>query len=561
MLIEDFSLETVEVGGYSIQVFKNRFRNMWEMLSDSAAMFHETTYLVEGQRRLTFGQTAERAISLAAWIKEKMGVGRGDHVGILMENSIRFLISFWAVQNLGATAVIFNTRLATQELKRQLQFSDLKALLSSPLMSVKLQEIPSGDLEFQQIMVGDGLLADLPGWGQTRKPEGISEEDTAIILFTSGTAGTPKGVMITHRNIITCAFRSGYVISQGIAQAVAQGMVRGSATGGSVKEEYLLIVAPLFHIMAIEQMAAAVFLGRGSILVPSFNPQEVMELIHRGEIFGITGTPTMYWLLLHKTPIRGTKVDSLKRLGFGAAPMPPDLLKELRQVFPAARLRNGYGMTEAPSISALPDAFMETHPTSVGKPTIGGEVKIVDPVSREELGPNVVGELAVRGAMVTKGYYKAPEETAKVYRQGWFFTGDMAYQDNDGFLYLVGRSREMINRGGENVYPVEVENVLHLHPKILDIAVFGLPDPVMGTIVACAIVPRPGKKRITMEEIQEFCKDQLADYKIPQKVFFLPQLPTNPGGKVMKNELIEQFGGGEMESGPKGPAWGKGRKF
>jgi acyl-CoA synthetase (AMP-forming)/AMP-acid ligase II len=198
-------------------------------------------------------------------------------------------------------------------------------------------------------------------------------------------------------------------------------------------------------------------------------------------------------------------------------------------------------MTESPSISALQDLYMEDHPTSVGKPTLCTEVKIVNPLSRKNLGTNVVGELAVRGALVSKGYYKVPEETAKVYEDGWFYTGDMAYQDTDGFLYLVGRSREMINRGGENVYPVEVENVLHLHPKILDTTVFGLPDPVMGSIVACAIVPRPGVQRITIEEIQQCCKDQLASYKIPQKIFFLPELPTNPGGKVMKNELVERF--------------------
>ncbi len=536
-MIEDFSIETVEVGGYPIQTFTKRFRTMREMFLAGAAAFKDAIYLVEGQNRLTYGQTADLAAGLAARIKEKIGAGRGDHVGILMENSIRFIASFWAVQNLGATAVIFNTRLATPELKRQLQFSDLKGLLTSPIMSAKVEEIPPGDLDFRRIVLGDDWQKDLSGRKQARPPEGISEEDTAFILFTSGTSGTPKEVMLTHRNIVTCAFRSGYIISQGISQAISQGVTAQDL----YKDHYLLIVAPLFHIMAIEQMVAAVFLGRGSILLPAFNPQEIMDMINRGEIFGMTGTPTMYWLLLNKTAIRGSKVDSVRRLGFGAAPMAPDLLKDLRQVFPSARMRNGYGMTEAPSISALPDMVMETHPTSVGKPTICTEVKIVDPLSREELGTNAVGELAVRGALVTKGYYKAPEETAQVYQQGWFYTGDMAYQDADGFLYLVGRIREMINRGGENVYPVEVENVLHLHPQILDVAVLGLPDPVMGSIVACAIVPRPGIGKITREEIQAFCKDQLASYKIPQKVFFLPEMPTNPGGKVMKNKLAELF--------------------
>ncbi|MGA3084287.1 MAG: class I adenylate-forming enzyme family protein [Thermodesulfobacteriota bacterium] len=537
MLIKDFSLENVEVGGYSIQTFKNRFRNLWEMFFQSTITYKNEIYVIEGQKRITFGQAAELAIGLAAQIKAKTGAGQGDHIGILMENSIRFVIAFWATQSLGATAVIFNTRLAAPELKRQLQFSDLKVLLSSSVLSVKVQEIPSENLNFQQVVLGNDCLADLPRGIQTRSPSGVCEDDTAFILFTSGTSGTPKGVMLTHRNLITCAIRSGAVIAQGLALAASEGFTIQQPS----KEQYMVIVAPLFHIMAIEQMAAAVFLGRGSILLPSFNPQEIMDFINRGKIFGLTGTPTMYWLLLHKTAIRGSKVDSIRSLGFGAAPMAPDLLKELKEVFPSARRRNGYGMTEAPSISALPDLYMESHPTSVGKPNLCTEVKIVDPLTRKEMGPNEVGELAVRGALVSKGYYKAPEETAKVYQQGWFYSGDMAYQDKDGFLYLVGRSREMINRGGENVYPVEVENVLHLHLKILDVAVFGLPDPVMGSIVACAVVPRPGTERITLEEIQEFCRDQLASYKIPQKVFFLREMPTNPGGKVMKNKLVEQF--------------------
>jgi long-chain acyl-CoA synthetase len=539
MLVEDFSIETVEVGGYPIQAFKKRFSNAWELFHKSAATYTDDVYLIEGQNRLTFGQTADLAVRLAARLRERTGAGPGDHLGILMENSIRFIVSFWAIQNLGAIAVIFNTRLTTPELKRQLQFSDLKALLSSPTLSEKVQETPLIDLNFQQVILEDDWMADLPIAGQTRPPDGISEDDTAFILFTSGTSGTPKGVMLTHRNIITCAFRSGATISQGIALAASQGIAQDSTSEELTKDNYLLIVAPLFHIMAIEQMVAAVFLGRGSILVASFNAQEIMEMINRGEIYGMTGTPTMYWLLLHKTAIREAKVDSIRRLGFGAAPMSPDLLKELREVFPSARLRNGYGMTEAPSISALADIYMETHPTSVGKPTFCTEIKIVDSVSRKELGPNAVGELAVRGANVTKGYYKAPEETAKVYHQGWFYSGDMAYQDADGFIYLVGRSREMINRGGENVYPVEVENVLHLHPKTLDVVVLGLPDPVMGSIVACVIVPRPGKEKITLKEVQDFCKDQLASYKIPQRLFFLPELPKNPGGKVMKDKILE----------------------
>jgi len=528
MLIEDFSIETVHVGGHPVQTFKKRFSNVWEMFSKCTAFYGDQIYLVEGQERFTFRQTADMVAGMAAHLEQKAGVGKGDHVGILMENSIRFIISFWAIQKLGATAVVFNTRLATPELKRQLQFSGLKVLLSSPLMSPRTQEAPSCCFDFQQIVLGDNWRTDLPAGLQTEGPDGISEDDTALILFTSGTVGTPKGVMITHRNLITSSFKTKYIISQ--------------YPGMQGENQNMLIAAPLFHVLALqEQMIPAMFLGRGCVLVSSFNPHEVVELLVRERVSALAGTPTMYWLLLNKTPIREAKLDNIKLITYGGAPMPPDLLKEIRQTFPGVVCLNGYGLTEASVISTLQDRFSEFRPTSVGQPNLCSEVKIVDPLHEKELEPNAVGELVVRGGLVSKGYYKSSEETAKVYRDGWFHTGDMAYRDSDGFLYIVGRTREMINRGGENVYPVEVENALRLHPRILDVAVFGLPDPVMGSAVACAIVPRPGTEKTSVSEIQEFCTGQLADYKVPKKVFFVQDLPRNPGGKVIKKTLIEQF--------------------
>ncbi|RJP23290.1 MAG: long-chain fatty acid--CoA ligase [Candidatus Abyssobacteria bacterium SURF_5] len=528
MIIEDFSVETVEVAGHPIQTFKNRFRTIWEMFSRCAATFENEIFLIEGQTRLTFRQTAELAACMAARL-EKVGAAKGDHVGILMENSLRFVISFWAIQKLGATSVVFNTRLAPAELERQLRFSDLKILLTSPLLSPKLQEIDSASLAFRQIVLGDNWQDELPKRDGAHSQDGIAEDDTALVLFTSGTAGTPKGVMITHRNIITSALKAMHITSQysGLEESGAQTM---------------LMVAPLFHVLALqEQLMSALILGRSCILVPSFNPWEVVELLSRERVNVLAGTPTMYWLLLNKTPVRDAKLDSVRIITYGGAPMPPDLLKQIRESFPGVICLNGYGLTEASVISTLHDRFSEVHPTSVGQPNLCSEVRIVDLLDGKELGPNAVGELAVRGALVSKGYYKLPEETARVYRDGWFHTGDMAYRDEDGFLFIVGRTREMINRGGENVYPVEVENVLHLHPKILDVAVFGLPDPVMGSAVACAVILRPDVETIGVDEIREFCAGHLADYKMPRKVFLVPDLPRNPGGKIMKSKLVEQF--------------------
>ena len=528
VMVEDFSVEKVEVGGFPMQTFKHRFPNAWEMFCRSASIYGERVFLVEGQNRLTYGETAGKIAIMAAYLREEARVGKGDYVGMLMENSILFVVTFWAIQQLGGTAVVFNTRLAPPELARQFQVSDIKVLLSSPLLSVKVQEIPHGSFDFQQIVIGPSWESKFTG----RVPELPSgetlEDDVALILFTSGTVGLPKGVMITHRNLITSALKQGFIFSQFQDP-------QDQDVGKTV------IAAPLFHVLALqEQLMASVFMGRSCVLVSSYQPQEVVNLFVRERVNVLAMTPTMYWMLLHKTPIREVRLDSIKILIYGGAPMPPDLLRELRQIFPGVKCFNGYGLTEASVISILNDDFCELRPTSVGKPALCSEVKIVDS-SRKEVGVNDIGELAVRGALVTKGYYKLPEESARVYEDGWFYSGDMAYRDGEGFIYLVGRAREMINRGGENVYPVEVENILHLHPKVLDAAVFGLPDPVLGEAVGCAIILRPGEVGFGIEEVKDFCQSQLADYKIPQQIIFVTELPRNPGGKVIKKRLIDQF--------------------
>jgi long-chain acyl-CoA synthetase len=499
------------------------------MFSESVAAHEKNMYLIEGDQRFTYRDTAELVAGMAELLRKEADAGKGDHVGMLMENTVRFIIAFWAIQELGAVAVVFNTRLAPSELKRQLQFSDLKALLSTPGLSGKVQDEPSDGWPFRHIVVEEDWKRDLPRTPRSVPADDINEDETALILFTSGTVGAPKGVMITHRNLITSAFKVGSVSTQ----------IKDLNEIGPLT---CLIAAPLFHVMAIqEQMVPAVFLGQACILMPVFDPKALLELFTVHRITNLVGTPTMYWLLLNKTPLREAKPDSVQVIGYGGAPMPPDLLMDIRRTFPGVLCMNGYGLTEASVISLLHDRYCETHPTSVGQPHLCSEVKIEDPLTGKELEPGGVGELAVRGGLVSKGYYKSPEETASFYRKGWFYTGDMACLDADGFIYVVGRTREMINRGGENVYPVEVENVLHLHPKIFDVAVFGLPDPVMGSMVACAIVSRPEMEPITNEDLQAFCRDQLASYKIPQRIFFVPDLPRNPGGKVIKRKLIEQF--------------------
>ncbi len=537
-MIKDFTTETVEIGGFPIQTFRHRFKNVGEMFSQACQTYAGKEFVVEGPNRLTFREARRKVAQVSAHLEEKMAAQRKGPVGLLMENSIAFIVSFLAIQQLGATAVVFNNRLATPELKRQIQVSDIQLLLSSPQFSAKARESLSDSPAVNHMVLEPFKMAETPG---ELVPAGTpAEDDPALILFTSGTVGQPKGVIITHRNLITSAIKQGYYFSR----------YYDSQTQESMKT---VIAAPLFHVLALqEQLMAAIFLGFTCILVSSFNPREILDLFARERISLLAGSPTMYWMLLHKTDIRSAGLDSIKMIVYGGAPMPPDLLQELRQTFPGVKCINGYGLTEASVISILEDEFCDLRPTSVGQPSIGSEVKVVDS-SGKEMGPQVMGELAVRGALVSRGYYKLAEETAEVFREGWFYTGDMAYQDPEGFLYLVGRTREMINRGGENIYPVEVENILHLHPRILDVAVFGLPDPVLGEIVGCAVVLRPGITELGLQEIQEFCQSKLADYKIPQEIFLVPELPRNPGGKVIKKALVEQTlsllgkKGGEMK--------------
>jgi long-chain acyl-CoA synthetase len=525
MMIEDFSIETVEVQGVPVQSFTHRFKNLPALFARAVKIHGEKLFLAEGERRLTFTETEDQVLRLAARLAAGYGVRRGNHVGLLMENSVNFIISFFGIQQLGATAVVFNHHLTASELGRQIAMSDLELLIHSPAFSAKVEAIDPVALPGKRLVLDSAWIT--PGSGEEKSvaPVEIDEDDVALILFTSGTTGLPKGTMITHRNLITSACKQGFYAAQ-----------RRRTNNQNSKT---ILVAPLFHVLAIqEQLMGAVFSGATLFILPVFKTEAYLDLIVREKINILTGTPTMFWLLLHKTPLQQYDLSCVEAAKYGGAPMPPDLLAEMKTVFKEVQLVNGYGLTEASVITLLQDEFCEQRPTSVGRPSLCSEVRFVDAFGRE-VKPNEVGELTVRGGLVTKGYYKLEEETRRAYREGWFFTGDLGFQDGEGFIYLVGRSKEMINRGGEKVYPVEVENVLHLHPKILDVSVFGLPDPVMGETVCCAVVLRPGVEDFQPAEAREFCRGKLAYYKIPQKISLMTDLPRNPGGKVVKKKLVE----------------------
>lgn len=527
-MIEDYSIETVEVEGVPVQSFTHRFKSLPDLFAKSVETYGGKPFLVEGERRLTFQETKDRVLGLAARLAADYGVRRGSHVGLLMENSVNFIVTFFGVQQLGATAVVFNHHLTASELGRQVEMSDLELLILSPAFSPKVETLHPSVVPKNLLVLDSEWITARPRERNSNALAEIDEDDVALILFTSGTTGLPKGTMITHRNLITSACKKGYFAAHHLRME-------------NRENSKTILVAPLFHVLALqEQLMGAVYSGTTLFILPVFKADQYLDLIVRERIDVLTGTPTMFWLLLHKTDIQNRDVRCVETVTYGGAPMPPDLLAEMKALFSDVRFVNGYGLTEASVITLLPDEFCEQRPTSVGRPALCSEVRFVN-ASGQEVNPNEVGELTVRGGLVTKGYYKLEEETKQAYRDGWFHTGDLGFQDEEGFITLVGRKKEMISRGGEKVYPVEVENVLHLHPKILDVSVFGLPDPVMGESVACAAVLRPGVLDFLAAEAQEFCQGKLAYYKIPQKIFIVSDLPRNPGGKVIKKKLIESF--------------------
>jgi len=516
-----YQFEEKKIGTATIQVYAGRPQTVYGMFQQTAAAFPDRESVLYGDVRLTYAQLDRRVDELAAFLKKEARVVPGDRVAVFLKNDDAFPTAFLALSKIGAISVVLNTRLTKPELAYQLE-------VTRPAVAVVDGETWNKELDsLVPFKVESAMFARLWGSGETCSPAALTEEDVHTILFTSGTTGKPKGVRILHRNFIHSALR--------IAQYMDM-LDPGDRSAG----RKTLIVAPLFHVMALqEQMIPCLKIGNAVVMLSALNIQAFLELVQNERIDYLVGSPTIYRILLGTEEAKKYDLSCIKVAGFGAAPMSPDLMSEMKKVFVNARFFNGFGLTEASISLASLDQECTAQPTSIGHPSLGCEVKIVDENMNEVL-KGAVGEIAVRGPNVADGYFENPVETAKAFRNGWFLTGDLGRIDENGFFYVVSRKKDMINRGGENVYPVEVENAIYLHPKVLEAAVFGVPDSVMGEKVAAAVVAVPGTSP-TVEEIKASCSDKLARYKIPEYIFFTPFLPKNAGGKVNKAQLFRDL--------------------
>ena len=514
------------IDGILLDVYRDRPHTLPEIFQRTAARDPGHEAFIYGTERINYGELARRVENMAFQLKEVYGVKRGDRILLLLRNTPDFVASFFASSQIGAISVPVNTRLKAPEIEYILKDCCPSILIVEPELWERIVQIKDRVQSFEAIFItgmdrvaGTALfsaLVDKPASRKIRVP--ATEEDVNSILYTSGTTGNPKGAMLCHRNFITNSLNT-------------QALCHLSS------EDKLLIMAPLFHVTALNsQLIKIVHAGATGILMRAFKTEEVLDTIERERITEMTGVPAMYSMFLQSPKIDRRDLTSLRYCGYGGAPAPVEVIKTMKEKFPTWRLRNVYGLTEASSwVTMLPHEETTHRPDSVGLPVPVVRLKIVDEQGRE-VTQGEVGEILIKGPNIFKGYWERPSATAESLREGWLYTGDLGRFDEEGYLYVVDRKKEMVIRGGENIYCIEVENVLYQHPKIAEAAITGSPDPIYGEVVKAAVVLKKNQ-RATESEIQEFCKKFLADYKIPQYVCFLDELPRNPAGKVIKKAL------------------------
>jgi len=540
-----FEVETLSVRGSPMRAFKNAPRNIRDFWL-STAPFAERTYLVYGDERLSYAEAHRQVAAVANWLMAE-GVRPGERVAIAMRNYPEWLIIYWACAAIGVAVVGMNAWWVADEVEYALQDSEPKVVFCDAERLDRILERPATAAAAKLVTVRvDAPPAGLTPWSDVVRKAGelpavdVDPDADACIFYTSGTTGRPKGAELTHRGCINNLMNMMF-------SAAAQGGATLAATGAQPPAEppipVALLTTPLFHVTANNCGAYAVTAGGGTmVLMYRWDAGEALKLIEREKVTSMSGVPVMSRELLAHPDVGRRDTSSLMSLGGGGAPLQPDLVAKIDAEVATARPNTGYGMTETCGIiTAVAGDFFVDRPTSVGPAMPTFEIKCVDDDGREvPLGE--VGELWVRGASVIKGYLNRPDATAESITDGWLHTGDVARIDADGFIYIVDRKKDMVLRGGENVYCAEVEAAIHHHPAVAECCVFGVPDVRLGEEVAAAVVLRAGE-RLGADELRAHLAPHISRHKIPRFIWFLTEpLPRNANGKFMKRELREKLG-------------------
>jgi len=557
-----FEMETVEIRGLATRTYKHCPANLRVVLDLSLGHADRDFLVYEGER-VTFEQHYRMASTMAARLVD-LGVGAGDRVALAMRNLPEWVVGFWSGITAGGVAVPLNAWWTGEELAYGLSDSGSRVVFCDVERFGRIEPYLA-DLDFLTdiIVVAEDrattpavpsvigrvrvhlfkdLLGDVAPDAVPPQVE-VDPDDDATIFYTSGTTGRPKGAVGTHRNACTNLMNMFFIAQRG------QLRYGDDLLDADRPQNSFLLSVPLFHATGcLATMVVNTAAGGKLVMLHHFDPDRALELIESERITSFGGVPTMVMQILDSPRLPSTDTSSVRGVSYGGAPAPPELVKRIRESFPGCQPGNGYGMTEtsaAVSMNTGPDYV--ARPDSVGPTVPVSDIAIVpedyeghDPGPELPSGPGVVGELWVRGPQVVRGYWNRPEETALVFTNGWVHTGDVARIDDEGFIYIVDRAKDVIIRGGENVYSVEVEAAIFEHPDVADCAVVGVPHPTLGEEVGAVIVPRPGHT-VDEESLRHHVGTRLAHFSVPTRFWFRDEvLPRNPAGKVLKRQLRDE---------------------
>jgi long-chain acyl-CoA synthetase len=489
-------------------------------LNRAVATVGESCAVICGDERWTYAELGSRCRRLAGAMA-KLGLAPGDRVGVVSLNSARYLELYLGLPAAGYVLVPVNSRLAPAEMRAILDDAGVSVLFADAdypgtAGAPRVLSLP-GDYEDLIAAADEAPLGD-----------GVSEDDLAVLFYTSGTTGVAKGAMHTHRSLVASALHF-------------------MATWPFDEQTRWMVASPLFHTGGVIGTLATIWGGGSHVIMPKFDPGQALDLIEREAVTHTLLVPTMLAAAAKAQLADPRDVSSLRYLSHGASPISAETLRRARRAFPNAELLHVYGTTEATPITTLlphEERIIETPRVhSCGQPAVGVEVRVVD-TSRTEVPPGTVGELEVRSASLMTGYWQKPEASAAVLADGWYRTGDLGYRDEQSYLYLVDRAKDMIVSGGENIYSTEVEDALAGHTAVEEVAVFGVPHPRWGEAVYAVVVPR---QPVSPDELDAFCRERIAGFKVPRQIELRTDpLPKSASGKILKRSLREPHWAGQQ---------------
>jgi long-chain acyl-CoA synthetase len=548
-----FEVVTEEVLGRPTQVYAQRMPSLRSVAEVGAMRGDDQTFLVYGDRTIGFTTFVHTANGVAHALHEQFGVEHGDRVAVLSQNNPEWCLTFWATVQQGAILVGLNGWWTTDEIEYGLQDSGAKVLVADQKRFERIAGSLDAAPDLEHVFLIDCTPADVGladdkrvhSYSElTQSPTAelmdtpIAEDDPAVIFYTSGTTGRPKGAISTHRSMIANLQNTMY-------GAIAGSMVGGSALpdAGAGQQNVSLFTSPLFHVSGCHSTLVVGLLAGLKLVMPEgrFTPEVALELIQEHKVTVWATVPTMVWRVCEHPDRHDYDTSSVRSVAFGGSPSADELQRMIHDTFPnVGSTTNAYGLTETSSVAtAISGQDALDKPTSVGQPVPTVSVKILDDRD-QEVAPGETGEVCITGPILMAGYWNKPEATAEAIRDGWLHTGDLGHVDDEGFLYITDRKKDMIIRGGENIYSIEIEQRLVDHPEIADAAIYGVPHPELGEEVKATVQLEEGST-LTEQDVKQWVADGLAAFKVPAYVdLTFDKLPRNASGKLLKNVLRGQ---------------------